>query len=163
MIVYNYSFICKEGTDPCTPNVVSALKGGCVRVYLLWKCPEMPLLGNAGPIRDQRYRSDPEARLRQFSTVRNADAGLTFFRHLLMIFQHHISRITPSAAVYGRAGCPAVCCAECIPFHRQHNGCAVLWQRHTRWDARVTEIPRAVSVPGVGERLRRRRSRGSRG
>ncbi len=27
------------------------------------------------------------------------------FRHLYLIFQHHIARITPSAAVYGRAGC----------------------------------------------------------
>ncbi len=27
------------------------------------------------------------------------------FRHLLMIFQHHVVRIFPSAAVYGRAGC----------------------------------------------------------
>jgi hypothetical protein len=29
----------------------------------------------------------------------------TTFRHLHMIFQGHITRITPSAAVYGRAGC----------------------------------------------------------
>jgi hypothetical protein len=47
------------------------------------------------------------AGLRQLTTGRNADAGLTFcaFRNLHMISQYHIARITPSAAVYGRAGC----------------------------------------------------------
>ncbi len=44
------------------------------------------LLGNAGLFRDQRYRTDPwcrnaDAGLRQLTTWRNADAGLTFFRH----------------------------------------------------------------------------------
>jgi hypothetical protein len=48
-----------------------------------------------------------DAGLRQLSeltTGRNADVGLTFLRHLHMIFQYHLARITPSAAVYGRAG-----------------------------------------------------------
>ncbi len=39
------------------------------------------------------------------------------FRLLHMIFQYHIERITPSAAVYGRAGC--------IHFHSQQYGRAV--------------------------------------
>ncbi len=36
------------------------------------------------------------------------------FRHLHLIFQYHITRITPSAPVYGRAGC--------IHFHSQQCG-----------------------------------------
>ncbi len=36
------------------------------------------------------------------------------FRHLHLIFQHQVARITPSAAVYGRAGC--------ITFHYQQFG-----------------------------------------
>jgi hypothetical protein len=52
----------------------------------------------------------------QLTTGRNADAGLNFFpafRHLNMIFQHQITRITPSAAVYGRAGFIRVLCLQC--------------------------------------------------
>jgi hypothetical protein len=42
--------------------------------------------GNAGLIRDQRYRAEPWCRntdggLRKLTTERNADAGLTFLRH----------------------------------------------------------------------------------
>jgi hypothetical protein len=44
------------------------------------------LLGNAALVRDQRYQTDPEYRnanagLKQLTTERNADAGLTFFWH----------------------------------------------------------------------------------
>jgi hypothetical protein len=44
------------------------------------------------------------------TTGRNSDARLNFFRHSLILafkydFQHHIDRKTPSAAIYGRAGC----------------------------------------------------------
>jgi hypothetical protein len=43
-------------------------------------------MGNAEIIRDQRYRTEPwcrntDAGLRQLTTGRNADAGLTFLRH----------------------------------------------------------------------------------
>jgi hypothetical protein len=49
-------------------------------------------------------------------------SGIRAIRHLLMIFQHHITRITPSAAFYGRAGCITFHCqqfgnAGCIPFY----------------------------------------------
>jgi len=48
------------------------------------------------------------------------DFSITF-RHLDMIFQYHLSRITPSAAVYGREGCITFHClqfwrAQGIPF-----------------------------------------------
>jgi hypothetical protein len=49
-----------------------------------------------------------DAGMRQLTTGRNADAGLTLLRipeFIHMIFQYHIARITPSEAVYGRAGC----------------------------------------------------------
>ncbi len=62
-------------------------------------------LGNAGLIRDQRYRTEPWCRnadtgLMELTTGRNADAGaagLTFLRHLYMIFQYHIARKILSA------------------------------------------------------------------
>ncbi len=62
-----------------------------------------------GLFSDLRYRTEPwcrnaDAGLRLLTTGRNADAVLTFLRHLHMIFQYHIARITPSAGVYGRAG-----------------------------------------------------------
>jgi hypothetical protein len=38
-------------------------------------------MGNAGLIRDQRYRTDPDAGLKQLNTVINANARLPFFRH----------------------------------------------------------------------------------
>ncbi len=94
-------------------------------------------LGFAGLIREQRYRTEfwcrnTDAGLKQLTTGRNADAGLLFsgiptFRHLQMIFKYHIARITPSADVYGRAGCVPVHCqqygrAECVPFYRQQYG-----------------------------------------
>jgi hypothetical protein len=53
-------------------------------------------------IRDQRYRTNPDAGLRQMTTGKNADAGQTFspiFRHILMIFQHNIKYNTGSGRV----------------------------------------------------------------
>jgi hypothetical protein len=38
-------------------------------------------VGNAGLIRDQRYRTDPDAGLKQLNSGRNADARLTFSGH----------------------------------------------------------------------------------
>jgi hypothetical protein len=54
-------------------------------------------------------------------------SGIPTFRHLQMIFQYHIARITPSADVYGRAGCVPVHCqqygrAGWVPFYRQQYG-----------------------------------------
>jgi hypothetical protein len=49
----------------------------------------------------------------------------TFFRHLLMIYQRHIERMTPSAAVYGCSGCINIISSmdvqKCIPF--TNNSC----------------------------------------
>jgi hypothetical protein len=76
-----------------------------------------------------------DAGLKQLTTGRNADVGLTFFRHpgIFIQFQHHIARITSISSrlwmctgytltgytfnrhqQYGRAGC--------IPFYRQLYG-----------------------------------------
>jgi hypothetical protein len=71
---------------------------------------------NAGLIRDQRYRTDHDAGM-QPTTGQNAVAGkarnnfFSAFPHLHMICQHHKAGLTPSAAVYGHAGC--------ISLHRQ--------------------------------------------
>ncbi len=47
------------------------------------------------------------------------------FRHLHMIFQYHIARITPSATVFGRAMCITFHCqhyerSRSVSFYRQH-------------------------------------------
>ncbi len=46
------------------------------------------LLGNAGLIRNQRSRTNPEAGLRQLAYIKNVNVGHTFspeFRHLVMV------------------------------------------------------------------------------
>ncbi len=68
-----------------------------VPVVIAGQCPDYSVTIGTGLNPD-------DAGLRLLTTGRNADAVLTFLRHLLMIFQYHIARITPSAAVYGRAG-----------------------------------------------------------
>ncbi len=52
--------------------------------------------------------ANADAGLRKLTIRRNTDARLTFpaFRHLLMIIQHHIARISPSAAIYDVQGVP---------------------------------------------------------
>jgi hypothetical protein len=65
-------------------------------------------LGNAGLIRYQRYRTEPRCRTEAADSRKKCRCLTNFypaFRHLQMIFQYQIARITPSAAVYGRAGC----------------------------------------------------------
>jgi hypothetical protein len=57
-------------------------------------------------------------------------SGIPTFCHLHMIFKYHIARITPSAAVYGRAGC--------VPFHCQL-GCAVFATFFIRFKANLGE------------------------
>ncbi len=85
---------------------------------------------------------NPHAGLRLLTTGRNADAGLTsppiitVFRHLLMNFQHHIARITTSAAVCGRG--------EWITFYRQQYGRAAwvyLFPPPLVWSCRVYPFP----------------------
>jgi hypothetical protein len=80
------------------------------------------------------YGSEPrcrnaDARLKQLNVGRNIDAGLIFsgIPALHMLFQHSIARISPSAAIYGRAGCIfsrylQFGRAGCIPFHSQQYG-----------------------------------------
>jgi hypothetical protein len=54
---------------------------------------------------DWPWCRNADSGLRKLTTGRNADDGLTFFRHLILIFQNHIARIKLSAAVYKCAGC----------------------------------------------------------
>jgi hypothetical protein len=55
-------------------------------------CPAVP---------DWPWCRNADAGLSQSNTGRNADAETTFFpAFLLMIFQHHITSITPAAVVY---------------------------------------------------------------
>ncbi len=63
-----------------TTSELTSKRNLAIRKCLIWE------LGNAGLNRDQRYRAEPwcrntDAGLRQLTTGRNADAGLTFLRH----------------------------------------------------------------------------------
>jgi hypothetical protein len=78
-------------------------------------------------IRNQRYRTDPDAGMPIPDWEKMPIPIITFSWHLLMLFQNHIVRILPSAAVYGRAGCMTfhhqqLRRAACIPFHWQQYG-----------------------------------------
>ncbi len=108
--------------------LTTVIAGQC-RTNLWPVVPDWPWCRNAG------------AELRQLTNRRYADDGLIFFRipvfrHLHMILQHDIGRITPAAAC-GRT--------ECINFHYLQFGVldvSICWVLDTALDPKVVKLCR---------------------
>jgi hypothetical protein len=81
-------------------------------LFLIYRSQSWTALIRTSGTRITRWRNT-DAGLKHLTNSENAEAGLNFFldfRHLLLIFQLHIGRKTPAAALYRLAGC--------IPFQK---------------------------------------------